>query len=348
MRPGRKVLLSFLALFAGCVILFAFDLILGSVKIPFGQILSVFEGDSANKSWYYILWGFRLPKALTALLTGAGLSVAGLQMQTLFRNPLAGPYVLGISSGASLGVALYVLAGTFFSFGTINILTGMLGSWGLILFAIAGAGLVLVLVFLTSLKVNDPVSLLIIGIMFGSITGAVVNVLQYFSDPLNVQSFLIWTFGSLGGVTWDKLYILVPVVLIGLLIAVGLQKPMNALLLGDNYAQGIGVNVRKIRLWVILSTSLLAGSLTAFTGPIAFIGVAVPHLARSVFKTSDHMILIPGSALIGSCLMLICDIVSQLPGYQNTLPINSVSAIFGAPVVIWVIIRSRNVKASFS
>ncbi|TKG95641.1 iron ABC transporter permease [Puteibacter caeruleilacunae] len=324
------------------------DVLVGSVHIPLSTIKAVALGQEVNTGIEYILFNFRMPKAITAICCGAGLSVAGLLMQTMFRNPLAGPYVLGISSGASLGVALFILAAHVVSGSIVGIFSGMLGNWSLVIFAIAGSSLIMLLVILLSYKVRDSVSLLIVGIMFGSITGAVVNVLQYFSDPVSVQSFVIWTFGSLSGVTWDKLYILVPLVSIGLLLAMYLLKPLNALLLGENQARLIGINVKRLRLLIIISTCIMAGTLTAFTGPIAFIGIAVPHMVRSIFKTSDHKILIPGVILVGSILMLICDIISQLPGMDSTLPINSVTAIFGAPVVIWVIIKSRNVKASFN
>jgi iron complex transport system permease protein len=268
-------------------------------------------------------------------------------MQTLFRNPLAGPYVLGISSGASLGVALMVMASALMpvAFGAIS---AFLGSWALVVAAVAGASLVFMLVALASLKISDSVSLLIIGIMFGSITGAVVNILQYFSDPEQIQSFIVWTFGSLAGVTWHEMQVMAPIVFCGLIIAFFLIKPLDALLLGENYARGVGISVNRTRIAVIISTALIAGTLTAFTGPIAFVGVAVPHIARSIFRTASHKVLMPAVILIGAAIMLICDIISQLPGNQNTLPINSVTALFGGPVVIWVIMRSRNVKASFA
>lgn len=328
------------------VAVFLMDLIFGSVKIPFEKVFAILAGGEVKSSWNYIVLNFRLPKALTAIFVGAGLSVTGLMMQTLFRNPLAGPFVLGISSGASLGVALMVMASALLP-GVFGMISALLGSWGLVVAAVAGASLVFLLVALASLRISDSVSLLIIGIMFGSITGAVVNILQYFSDPEQIQSFIVWTFGSLAGVTWNEMQVMGPIVFSGLILAFLLIKPLDALLLGENYARGVGISVNRTRIFVIISTALIAGTLTAFTGPIAFVGVAVPHIARAIFRTASHKVLMPAVVFIGAAIMLICDIFSQLPGNQNTLPINSVTALFGGPVVIWVIMRSRNVKASF-
>ncbi len=338
-------------LFSSLFILIAFflviDLVLGSVSIPGEKVLAILMGEDVKTSWNYIILNFRLPKAITAILVGAGLSVSGLMMQTLFRNPLAGPYVLGISSGASLGVALMVMASVLLP-GVFGVIYSFLGSWALVVSAIVGASIIFVIIGMASIRISDSVSLLIIGIMFGSITGAVVNILQYFSDPEQLQSFIVWTFGSLSGVTWNEMQLMAPVVIIGLLLSFVLIKPLDALLLGENYARGVGISVNRTRIWVIISTALVAGTLTAFAGPIAFIGVAVPHMARAIFGTASHKVLLPAVVLIGAVLMLVCDILSQVPGNQTTLPINSVTAIFGGPVVIWVIVRSRSVKASFS
>ncbi|MCL3782167.1 iron ABC transporter permease [Prolixibacteraceae bacterium JC049] len=334
-------------LFVGLVLLtilaFVLDVIWGSVNISLDEIFAILAGEERSASHVYILNNFRIPKALTALVTGAGLALSGLQMQTLFRNPLAGPFVLGISSGAGLGVAMFVMAGALFSGFALASST-----WGIVLFAIIGSALVMFMVVAVSLRVSDSVSLLIIGIMFGSVSGALVSILQYFSDPITTHSFLVWTFGSLSGVTWNKLSVLLPMVGLGAGITFFLQKSLNALLLGENQALTIGVDVKKVRLWVIVSTCLMAGTITAFTGPIAFLGVAVPHMARTIFRTSDHKTTIWASVIMGMLLMLICDLISQMPGLHSTLPINSVTALFGAPVVIWIIIKSRNVKASFS
>ncbi|MCZ4696091.1 iron ABC transporter permease [Ancylomarina euxinus] len=346
MQNKTKIIL-FVGLFILIALFLIVDLVLGSVSIPSEKIMSILMGEDVKTSWNYIILNFRLPKAITAILVGAGLSVSGLMMQTLFRNPLAGPYVLGISSGASLGVALMVMASVLLP-GVFGVIYSFLGSWALVVSAIAGASIIFVIIGMASIRISDSVSLLIIGIMFGSITGAVVNILQYFSDPEQLQSFIVWTFGSLSGVTWNEMNLMAPVVVIGLLMSFVLIKPLDALLLGENYARGVGISVNRTRIWVIISTALVAGTLTAFTGPIAFIGVAVPHMARAIFGTASHKVLLPAVVLIGAALMLICDILSQVPGNQTTLPINSVTAIFGGPVVIWVIIRSRSVKASFS
>ncbi|MEO1097126.1 MAG: iron ABC transporter permease [Bacteroidota bacterium] len=326
--------------------LFLLDLSLGSVKISVEELLNIISGNPSKKSWEYIFFSFRLPKAITAILTGAGISVAGLQMQTLFKNPLAGPSVLGISHGASLGVAVFVLSSTAI-FGVTTNFQEALGSWGLVLFAIAGSFLVLLSVLFASARISDGVTVLIVGLMFGFITGAVVSILQYFSDPELIQNFLVWTFGSLSGVAWSQLRVMGPVIALTLLLSLLYSKQMNALLLGENYATGVGINVARTRLKLILTTSVVAGTITAFTGPIAFIGVAVPHLARLLFRTSNHKILIPGTMMCGAGIMLICDIVSQVPGTQTTLPLNSVTALFGAPVILAIIIKNKKMKGAF-
>ncbi|WP_462247875.1 iron chelate uptake ABC transporter family permease subunit [Ekhidna sp.] len=326
--------------------LFLLDLSLGSVKISIEELLNIISGNSAKKSWEYIFFNFRLPKAITAILTGAGISVAGLQMQTLFKNPLAGPSVLGISHGASLGVAVFVLSSTTL-FGITANFQETLGSWGLILFAITGSFLVLLSVLFASARISDGVTVLIVGLMFGFITGAVVSILQYFSDPELIQNFLVWTFGSLSGVAWSQLQVMGPVIALMLLTSLLYSKQMNALLLGENYATGVGVNVSRTRIKLILTTSILAGTITAFTGPIAFIGVAVPHLARLLFHTSNHKVLIPATMMCGIVIMLVCDIISQVPGNHTTLPLNSVTALFGAPVILAIIIKNKKMKGAF-
>lgn len=344
MKSNRFLIRILLAVMLLIVAFFS-DLLLGSVYIPFGETLKILLGKPADETLRYIIIDFRLPKAMTAVYAGAGLSVAGLLMQTLFRNPLAGPFVLGISSGASLGVALYTMAaGLVFGSATAAFLTG---SMGYVLAAVIGAALVMMLTVVVSFRVNDTVSLLIVGIMFGSITGSIVTVLQYFSDPNIVHNYLIWTFGSLSGVTWNEVRILSVCFVAGITSAMLLVKSLNALLLGENYARSIGVNNKRVRIVVIAITSLIAGTLTAFIGPIGFIGVAVPHIARFGLGSSDHRRLMPLTALYGGVLMLLFDIISQLPGSQNTLPINAVTAMFGAPVVIWVIFRSKHKNSAF-
>ena len=326
--------------------LFLLDLGLGSVKISLDELLNIISGHATKRSWEFIFFNFRLPKAITAVLTGAGISVAGLQMQTLFKNPLAGPSVLGISHGASLGVAIFVLSSTAI-FGIETNLQETMGSWGLVLFAVCGSFLVLLSVLIASARVSDSVTVLIIGLMFGFITGAVVNILQYFSDPELLQNFLVWTFGSLSGVAWSQLQVMGPIILVALVLSLMFSKQMNALLLGENYATGVGVNVARTRIRLILITSVMAGTITAFTGPIAFIGVAVPHLARLLFRTSNHKVLIPATIMCGIVIMLVCDIVSQLPGSQTTLPLNSITALFGAPVILAIIIKNKKMKGAF-
>lgn len=312
--------------------LFITDLTWGSISISFDEIIAVFQGNGEH-IYEEVLLNFRLPKALTAVITGAALSVAGLMMQTLFRNALAEPYILGVSSGASLGVALVTMASGFLPAFLMN------SGWATIIAAIIGGASVLILVLGVSFRIQSAISLLIVGIMFGTLAGAVVNVLQNFSDPDAVKLFVMWTFGSLSAVTWTYMQVLYPVIIVGLVIAMLLHKRLDVLLLGDNYARGLGISVIQTRFLIILATGLLAGGITAFTGPIAFVGVAIPHIARGLFKTSVHRILIPATILCGAVLLLACDIISQLPTY--TLPINTISSLFGAPIILWIILKKK-------
>lgn len=340
----RYILLFFL-IFIGAVGAFVLDLMLGSVSIPADAIWDALCGQSSNKSWNYILAEFRLPKALTTCFVGAGISLTGLQMQTLFRNPLADTSILGIGHGSSLGVACFVLLP--------NILPSFLphalyhNYWGVILSSIVGAFAVLLVVSAIATWMRDVISLLIIGVMLGFITGSMVSVLQYFSDPEALQSFVVWTFGSLSGTTWRQLHFLMPIVGCGLLLSLLLPKSMNAMLLGENYARSTGINVNATRIVLVILTGVITGTLTAFVGPIAFVGIAVPHVSRLVFRTANHQILIPATMLVGVLLMLCCDIVSQLPGTGITLPINSVTSILGAPIVIFIIMKNRKRKSIF-
>ncbi|MFD0862382.1 FecCD family ABC transporter permease [Sungkyunkwania multivorans] len=312
---------------------------LGSVRIPFDQILSSFFGDTLEKeSWSYIIFNYRFPKAITAILVGSGLGLSGLLMQTLFRNPLAGPFVLGISSGASLGVALLIMGASFFG-GTFAVM--ITSGYSLAIAASAGSFLVLLAVLAVSIRVRDSMAILIIGLMFGSITASVVSVLAYFSPAEQLQQYIFWSFGSIGDLSWKEVGIFSIIVGIGMMLSVFSIKSLNSLLLGENYAKSLGTNIKKTRLLIILATSLLAGSITAFAGPIVFIGVAVPHLTRQIFDTSNHKILVPAVLLYGAILMLLCDIVAQLPNSELTLPINAVTSIIGAPVVIWLLVRKR-------
>lgn len=312
---------------------------LGSVKIPFSATLTtLFGGEIENTAWEYIILEYRLPKAFTAIFAGSGLALSGLLMQTLFRNPLAGPYVLGLSSGASLGVALLLMGSGLFG----GLLAGVLFSkWALVLAASLGSLLVLFAVLGASLKLRDTMAILIIGLMFAALTGAIVSVLSYFSPATNLQRYVFWSFGSLGNLSWSETGILALFCFMGIGIAIFCIKNLNSLLLGENYARSLGVNIKQNRLWVIIATSLLAGSITAFAGPIAFVGLAVPHLVRQILPTVNHKVLVPAVLLGGAVLMLVCDILAQLPGSAYTLPINAVTSILGAPVVIWLLVRKK-------
>lgn len=312
---------------------------LGSISIPIDAIVSILCDDpSVKSSWKHILLNYRIPKAITAILVGSGLGTAGLLMQTLFRNPLAGPYVLGLSSGASLGVAIIILGSSFFGAGFASLL---LSKWSIVLASSIGSFMVLLAVVLMSIRVKDTMAILIIGLMFASVTAAIVSVLSYFSTAEQLQRYMFWSFGSLGNLSTEELIILTMATLTGLFLAVVSIKTLNSLLLGDQYARSLGVNIKRARLIVIISTSLLAGSITAFVGPIAFIGLAVPHLTKLFFNTSNHKVLVPAVMLFGSILLLICDSISQLPMSELTLPINAVTSLFGAPVVIWLLVRKK-------
>ena len=319
----RNVVLTILLVLLLSV-LFVLDLCFGSIRIGLSELFSSDGGMNRQ-----ILLDLRLPRAITAVLAGAALSVSGLMMQTLFRNPLAGPYILGVSSGATFGVGLLVMVGTMVGFAATNMLT--------VVAAITGATVCLLLVLAISYRVESQVSLLIIGMMIGSIAGALVNLMQNFANPDALKLFIVWSLGSLSSVTWHEMPLLVPIFVLGLLLALVLIKPLNGLLLGENYARGLGINVSRTRMLIVLSTGLLAGGITAFCGPIAFVGVAVPHLARGLFRTSNHRITMPVSALVGADLLLLCDIIANQFTYP--LPISTLSALFGAPIIIWIILR---------
>ncbi|MBP1839736.1 FecCD family ABC transporter permease [Formosa algae] len=318
---------------------FIINISLGSVSIPlYGVFESVF-GTPSNESWGYIIQNYRLPKAITALLVGSGLGISGLLMQTLFRNPLAGPFVLGISSGASLGVALVVLGSGLFG-GAFAVT--MTSKWSVVIAASLGSFLVLLSVLIVSSRVRDTMAILIIGLMFASITGAIVGVLSYFSSAEQLQRYVFWGFGSLGNLSWQEVGVFALIYSVGLVLSLTSIKALNTLLLGDNYAKSLGLNLKQSRLFIILATSLLAGTITAFAGPIAFIGLAIPHLTRLVFNTSNHKILLPAVILFGSVIMLICDTIAQIPNSDYTLPINAITSLVGAPIVIWLLVRKRN------
>ena len=337
-----------LALGIALVGLFVLDIALGSVAIPPLAVLSILWGQpSESAAWVAIVEQIRVPKAVTAVLAGAALSVGGLQMQTLFRNPLAGPSVLGITAGASLGVALVTLTtGSMVTTFAVRSL-GLSEGWLIVLAATAGAAAVLLLILWVSYWVNDYVVLLIVGLMVGNITLSLVGIWQYFSQPEQLQNYILWTLGSLHSVTPHHLPMLLAVIGVGIILSFLSSKWLNALLLGENYARSIGLNIGQARALIILTTSLMAGAITGFCGPIGFVGIAVPHLTRSLLNTSNHFVLIPGVMLTGALVMLGCDIISQVPGSQTVLPINAITALVGSPVVIWVILRKRNLRDSF-
>ncbi|MSP84798.1 MAG: iron ABC transporter permease [Flavobacteriaceae bacterium] len=323
--------------------MFLLNISLGSITIPVKDIFnSIINGSCSKESWNYIILNYRLPKAIVAILVGIGLSISGLLMQTLFRNPLAGPYVLGLSSGASLGVAIVIL-GTAFLPPFLS--EFFLSSYGIILASSAGSFLVLLSVLAIAQRLRDTMAILIVGLMFGSLTSAIVGSLTYFSTAEKLQKFTFWSLGNLGNLSWNSIVILCICVVIGLLLSVSSIKPLNALLLGENYAKSLGMNYKKTKYIIIFATSLLAGSITAFAGPIAFIGLAVPHIAKLVFQTSNHKILFWSTLLFGAIIMLICDIFSQIPGTEIILPINAVTSIFGAPIVIWLLVRKRKMMS---
>ena len=324
---SRSVLL-FTALAALTLFLFLLDLAVGAVAVPLGDVWAALTGGDCPRATAKIILNIRLIKAVVALLAGAALSVSGLQMQTLFRNPLAGPYVLGISSGASLGVALVVLAGVGSSIGIAG------AAW-------LGAAIVLVVIAAVGHRIKDIMVILILGMMFSSGIGAVVQILQYVANDESLKMFVVWTMGSLGDVTFNQLAVLIPSIATGLLLAVVTIKPLNLLLFGEEYAMTMGLNVRRSRGLLFLSTTLLAGTVTAFCGPIGFIGLAMPHVTRMLFRNSDHRVLVPGTVLSGASVLLLCDLVSKL----FTLPINAITALLGIPIVVWVVLRNKSVTA---
>jgi iron complex transport system permease protein len=281
---------------------------------------------------------YRLPKAIVAILVGIGLSISGLLMQTLFRNPLAGPYVLGLSSGASLGVAVVLLGASLLP---ISISEFFLSPYGIIIASSLGSFIVLLSVLVIAKRLRDTMAILIVGLMFGSLTSAIVGSLTYFSSAEQLQKFTFWSLGNLGNLTWNSIGILTFCVVLGIALSVFSIKPLNALLLGENYAKSLGMNYNKTKYMILFATSILAGTITAFVGPIAFIGLAVPHISKLVFQTSNHKILFWSTILFGAIIMLICDSITQIPGTEIVLPINAITSILGAPIVIWLLVRKR-------
>ncbi|MFV0506023.1 MAG: iron chelate uptake ABC transporter family permease subunit [Bacteroidales bacterium] len=325
----------FISLAILIIVLFAIDMTIGTSNIPISNVWLALTGGDCPDTTRKIILNIRLLKAISALVVGTALSVSGLQMQTLFRNPLAGPYVLGISSGASLGVALFILGAPILGLAGSSVFStiGLAGS------AWIGAAIILVVIAAVSQRIKDIMVILILGMMFGSGVSAIVQILQYMSDESSLKAFVIWTMGSLGDVTQTQLLLLIPAVVLGLILSTIIIKSLNLLLLGENYARTMGVDIGKSRLIIFLSTTLLAGTVTAFCGPIGFVGLAIPHVARMIFSSADHRILMPGVALTGAVVMLLCDIISKL----LTLPINSITALLGIPIVVWVVVRNKSI-----
>lgn len=331
---SRRTVILFLVLSLLTVALFVADLLVGSVDVPLREVWAALTGGECDPTVRDIILKIRLLKAITAIFAGAALAASGLQMQTLFRNPLAGPYVLGISSGAGLGVALFLLGAPLLGVSAHSFIQSL----GIAGAAWIGAALVLVVVMAVSRRIKDIMVILILGMMFGSGISSIVEILQYLSSEAALKSFVIWTMGSLGDVTGSNLALMLPVVSVGLILSIAVIKPLNLLLLGENYARTMGLNIQRTRTLLFISTVLLAGTITAFCGPVGFVGLAVPHLARMIFTTADHRILMPGSMLTGAAMLLICDLISKTLAF----PINTITALMGIPIVIVVVIRNRN------
>ncbi len=340
-RAGAPAGLIFALLAVLIFIVFVLNLVLGSVSIPFGAVLRILSGgEAAHPAWTGIVMEARLPQALTAMLAGAALGVAGLMMQTLFRNPLAGPSVLGISSGASLGVAVMMLFITLPT-GKFIVLNQVTGNFSVIVAAFAGAFAVLLLMAALAARFRSNTTILIIGIMIAYAVTAVVGVLQFYALREDLQAFVIWGLGSFANVSREQLNFFIPVLVVTMLFTVLLIKPMNALLLGGHYAANLGIRVGRTRLLLILLSGVLTAAVTAYCGPIAFLGLAIPHLSRNLFHTSDHLVNVPGVLLTGALLALVCNFIARLPGFDGALPINAITSLIGAPVVVWIIIKRQ-------
>ncbi len=341
---NMKKISLFVLLFASIIVLLVANLLIGTVRIPVMEVCRILLGDDSNEIWTNIIFNSRLPQELTAIVAGAGLAVSGLQMQTVFRNPLAGPSVLGISNGAALGVAFVVLLSGRIGGVALSRL-GYLGDAAMSVAAIVGALAVLMLILWVSQKVSGSVTLLIIGVMIGYLANAIIGVLKFLSPEEDVKAFVVWGLGSFSRVSGDEMVLFVTLMCILLPLTFLLVKPLNLLLLGDHYAANLGLNVRKARMLVIVSSGVLVAIVTAYCGPIMFIGLAVPHLARAFFQTSEHLILLPATALCGSVLALICNIIARMPGFEGALPVNSVTALVGAPVIAMVLFSRRKNEA---
>lgn len=339
MKTRRAISLMFV-LIIGILLLLVINLLIGSVSIPMLDVCRILLGDDTNEIWTNIIYSSRLPQALTAIVAGAGLAVSGLQMQTVFRNPLAGPSVLGISNGSALGVALVVLLSGRLGGVALSRL-GYLGDAAISVAAIVGALAVMMLILWISQQVKGNVTLLIIGVMIGYMTNAIIGVLKFLSPEEDVKAFVVWGLGSFSRVSGDEMVLFVVIMCVLLPLAFLLVKPMNILLLGDRYAENLGLNIRRSRMLIIISSGILVAVVTAYCGPIMFIGLAVPHLARAIFRTADHRILMPATALCGAVLALFCNLIARLPGFEGALPVNSVTALIGAPVIAAVLFGRR-------
>ncbi len=338
MRPGKSYFRIYAAIAVSLVVLIIMNLILGSVIIPVRELFASITNNSSISYVNDILWNFRIPKVITALLAGVALSVCGLQMQTLFRNPLADPFILGISSGAGLGVALFVMGSSAFG---ITMAGSIFFNLGIAAAAWAGAAGVTLLILLVSHRLKENSSLLIFGIMIGSITSAIITLIQYFSSSSELKAFVTWTMGSFSGLTSAQIWIMSMLVIPGIVLSIYNIKELNILLQGEAYAKSLGLNLERTRRRILIATTLLAGSITAFCGPIGFIGIAVPHIARLLFRNADHKVLVPATALTGAAIMVFTDMVAQLPGQSGVIPINTVSALIGVPVILYLIMKSR-------
>ncbi|WP_430814877.1 iron chelate uptake ABC transporter family permease subunit [Carboxylicivirga sp. RSCT41] len=339
-----KWIMGFVLLLSLIIALFMLNIGVGSVAIPFDDLIKVLMGEEASRNAYHsIILKSRLPQTITAVLAGAGLAVGGLQMQTLFRNPLAGPSILGISSGAGLGVALVLLfAGNVLGISISGY--GLIGHMTVVGAAFVGAFFILLLIVFFARALRDNTILLIVGIMVGYAASAIIGVMKFYSPKEDVHAYVIWGLGSFSNVTWEHLIILIPVVVIGLIFSLLLIKPLNVLILGENYAENLGINIKNTRLAILLCTGLLTAAITAFCGPIAFLGLAVPHLTKGLFRTSNQKVLLPAVILAGSVLALFCNLIARMPGFEGALPINVVTGLIGAPIVISVIIKRRKLN----
>lgn len=339
MGKNKRTSLQYYILFFCLLVLFLINLYSGSVKIPLKSIFSIISGDETVKeSWRYIVLNYRLPKAIVAILTGVALSLSGLLMQTLFRNPMAGPYVLGLSSGAGLGVAFVILGTSFLPAFIVQIVQS---SYGITLASVGGSLLLLFLILALAKRVKQSVTLLIIGLMFGNFAAAIVTMLTYFSSAEQLKRFTFWAMGSLGNQTWEAIALYGFTVLVGGILSLISIRSLDALLLGERYASSMGVDIKKARRIIITATGILAGGATAFVGPIAFIGLAVPHIARLLLQTSSHARLLLGTVFIGAIFMLFCDALTQLPGQSFVLPINAITSVLGAPLVIYLLLKNK-------